>query len=540
MNVFEDLVDELKKDNLLEDTVMDTVSLTAPDLGVTQTAHSGEAANSSTTAASQNKERVVENMPVPEDADLEMANGETVEIRKAATEKEFFQKRAMGEVSSLKMVEHILTGVEREYMKIVPNSFDDFNAKVALNNFIQVTEPIASDGHKHAEFALMQETEAWCSALAARDKGISVGNVRRYCENAKPMLSSQAMLALARFYRNLPYSESVRGKFDFIITKLFSRPTQDQTRKLLFTRDEMLGHIKSLYADWSSISLYITDDNDENAILTAASFGDFAQEAIAATEFDELIRSDFFNRLRLFKESITELFFAPVVTAAAIDCNIKIGNIYVELIDREKERSNAEIVHDKYAYVDEVAVSDATGRTLELVDLLRERSLEQEEEEFEEVVEEVEEIVYVAPTPKVESETDGLSLKNRVAYEFLGMNRWLLGISLLLIMASVGVYVWANYFIEDKPTSASVRNFDIANSPFNGEIKVGRVSGETFYAVLLPSWETMTKEKQQDLLQRIYQAGQAGGWTQVNLMDGTGKTVAYASSSRLELVNQQP
>ncbi|MBK8464201.1 MAG: hypothetical protein IPL32_00075 [Chloracidobacterium sp.] len=59
------------------------------------------------------------------------------------------------------MVEHILTGVEREYMKIVPKTFDDFNAKKALNNFLNISENSNSEQHKAAEFALMQETEAW-------------------------------------------------------------------------------------------------------------------------------------------------------------------------------------------------------------------------------------------------------------------------------------------------------------------------------------------------------------------------------------------
>ena len=119
------------------------------------------------------------------------------------------------------MVEAILSAVERERMKIVPRSYDDLNAKKALHHFLQLAEDVESEESKEAEFDLLRETEAWCSALAKRDREISVTNIRRYCENCKPMLSSQAMLSLARFYRNLPYSESVRGKFDFIITRLF-------------------------------------------------------------------------------------------------------------------------------------------------------------------------------------------------------------------------------------------------------------------------------------------------------------------------------
>ena len=543
MNVFEDLVDELKKDNLLEETVIDTVSDAAPETDTRDSGdHSVDVEQNSEpqkSVAANYEEWPVEKMAVPEDSDLEMANGETVEIRKPVSEKEFFQKRAIGEVSSLKMVEHILTSVEREYMKVVPSAFDDFNAKVALNTFLQVTGEITSDEHKQAEFALMQETESWCSALAARDKDISVANVRRYCENAKPMLSSQAMIALARFYRNLPYSEGVRGKFDFIITRLFSCPTQDQLRKLLFTRDEMLVHIKTLYADWSSISLYTADDDESNAGLTARTFQAFTAEAVAATEFDELIRSDFFNRIRLFKESITELFFAPLVAAAAIECNIQIGNSYVELIENEREKSNSAIVHEKYSYVDDQTVSEATGRTMELVDILRERTLELDEGGTAEAVEDEEKPVAVNKEQqkqiKPKTEPSRIQLATQ---DFLGMNRWLLVISMVLIMSSVGLFVWANYFAAEEVSSSGARNFDIANSPFKGELKLGKINGDTFYGVLLPSWETMTKEKQLDLLQRIHQAGPANGWVKVDLMNASGKTVAFASPTRMEVVAQ--
>ncbi|MEO6051846.1 MAG: hypothetical protein ABIP78_11005 [Pyrinomonadaceae bacterium] len=46
-------------------------------------------------------------------------------------------------------------------------------------------------------------------------------------------------------------------------------------------------------------------------MLTALSFDDLAIEAENAGSFDQLIESEFFSRLRLFKESISELFYAP-------------------------------------------------------------------------------------------------------------------------------------------------------------------------------------------------------------------------------------
>ena len=53
---------------------------------------------------------------------------------------------------------------------------------------------------------------------------------------------------------------------------------------------------------------------------------------------------------------------------------------------------------------------------------------------------------------------------------------------------------------------------------------------------MMPSWETMTKEKQHELLKSIYQYGAGKDWTNVNLMNSTGKSVGFASPTRLDLV----
>jgi hypothetical protein len=72
-----------------------------------------------------------------------------------------------------------------------------------------------------------------------------------------------------------------------------------------------------------------------------------------------LIENDFFNRLRLFKKDTNENFFSPAVVAANIESNIKIGNRYVEML--EKEKSNKSIYEDKYGFLHDQSISDATG-----------------------------------------------------------------------------------------------------------------------------------------------------------------------------------
>ncbi|CAN5634436.1 hypothetical protein BH10ACI3_BH10ACI3_15490 [soil metagenome] len=460
--------------------------------------------------------------------------------KKPSNGKEFYRKRAVSEVSNLQMVEHVLTGVEREYLKVVPNVFDDFKVKKSLHAFLHVTDNENAPQHQEFEFTLMQETEAWCTALADRDKEIPVSNLRQYCENSRPALSSQAMLALARFYRNLPYSEPVRSKFDFIITRLFSRPLDQDKRVCLFTKDETLHHINTLYRDWSSISLYAADDDESKVLLTALSFEDLAVEAEQASTFDQLIACDFFGRLRMFKESISELFYAPNVTAAAIECNIRIGNAYVDLIDREHQKMDAESIQTKYGDLYDQTISEAAGRTLDLVELLKDRPIvprAQEEVVNENFVgEDHEPIQREAPVTKPAKVKKGTPFISGLLENAFQINRWLVVSAAILIAASIGIYLWGNFVVRDDATSAGVRAVNLESSSLNEYVKTARVSGENYYVQLKETWDLLPKEKRQEQLQKMLQSAQENGCVQVTLISKDGKPAGYASATKLDVV----
>ncbi len=568
MTLFEDLVVALKEENLLEDTFIELTStatngkskkrkgkvrvgvsddLQTLDLGSEDRSMNNGDRNGKASYGLTDVEPDISDLPKSEASENVSinfhGNNDAIEIKKPESEAEFYKKRALGELSSLQMVEAILSAVERERMKVVPQSYDDLDAKKALHHFLQVVDDTNSVAHKSAEFALLAETEAWCSALAIRDKDIPVNSLRQYAENCRPTLSSQALLALARFYRNLPYSETVRGKFDCITTRLFSRPSEAGKRMLLFASDEMLSHVKTLYADWSSVPLYSTDENESNISLSALSFVDLQREAESATSFDDLLKSDFFGRLRLFKESIAEMFFAPAVTAAAIECNIRVGNIYIDLITRERESSNAAQVHQKYGDIDDQAVSEAAGRTLELVDMLRDRSADQDQENVEEVEDEIDpetllrdESFTSVEKATEESREDGkATFLARVRAQVLGFNRSLLiGCSILLVVA-FGLYVGMSYYSESNVSSDRVKVLSFQGTEFAENVKLAKISGETLYIVSPPNLDTMTQEEQSNILQRLYSAGKEKGWVNVNLMNSKGKTVGYASPTKVEI-----
>ena len=182
MNVFEDLVIELKEEKLLERTVIEIDRQNSAGVDPLEDPGVPEASFDLSTVSELEDESADFDVAIPNphqqsNEPVELDDPEQVEIvgeeapvaeplteaaaQSKKTGKEFFRKRAVNEVSGLQMVEHVFTAVEREYMKVVPKPFDDFNAKKALHTFVNIAGEPESNEHKAAELVLMQETEAW-------------------------------------------------------------------------------------------------------------------------------------------------------------------------------------------------------------------------------------------------------------------------------------------------------------------------------------------------------------------------------------------
>ncbi len=360
MNIFNDLIDELKEENLLEETVKETAKI------------------DNNIAGKVNEDKIAS---APANETTKTAGGESFETPAAVLQKqtstsetEFYRQRAMDEVAFLQIVEQVFAGVEREQLKIVPKPYNDLGVKKVLHSFLQFSSDVDSNERSKAEFQLLEETESWHSSLSLRDEQLTTAHLRRYCETSRPPLSSPALAALARFYRNSPYSEAVRDKFDLVVTRLFSKEIAESRRKTVFTRDELVRHLTKLYAEWASVPLYSTEANEAGILEIARKFKDFMQEADDAIDFDDLIKADFFTRLHSFKRSTNENFYAPLVAATGIESNVRIGNRYIELLETEKQKGNTDILRDRYGFAHDSTISEATAKTYSLIDLLKQRN----------------------------------------------------------------------------------------------------------------------------------------------------------------------
>ena len=524
MTVFEDLIVELQEENLLEDTVL---------------THEVSAKSSAFINGSEEHDFAELIDAEPSFDEVALKTGAAIVGADAAAHKRgsslAAHKFAVEQVATFQMVEHVVASIERSRLDREMTGFDELRTKAALHKFQQASADPSSGAFPEAEAGLAHEVSVWQKNLAERDADIPVPMMRQYCETCQPALSAQALFSLARFYRSLPYSESSRGKFEFLVTRLFSRKSNGEQRTVICTKDEMLGHLQSRFRDVSDGYADIADSSPDT-IPCAATFNDFKVEVEKAGSFADLIDSNFFVRLSQSKETAGKRFFTPTVTAAAIISNIAIGNKLAELVNNERlAKKNKEIL-EKYSSLYDETISSALGRTLRIETLLSEQDADPVEDDTEnqlddqDVYRETIDLKREVPTKPAAKKRS----KNAIV-GLAGVNRWLLATTIAAIVLSVGLFLWANYFVDSPVGAQNVTSIDVSSTQFKDVVKEARLSGETFYGITLPAWDNLTKESQQDVMARLLKFGAEKGFKRVSLINAKGQTVGYAVDGRVEV-----
>lgn len=347
MNKFEEFVKELKQENLLEDTVIDSKSNNKSKESLAKDESNKKIRISSKKVGRGDFEESVEEIKFKSGEGIESGSSE----REAETEKQLggtegiidnniydnnsekkraYKQKLIDMVSSLQMVDHALVSVQREQMRTRPKIFNAVKVKQSLHKFVEAFEKLEVPEKTPEETTLVKEIKLWNSALLEIDEKIPVKKFRLYCESTKPKLSKTSLTSMARFYRKAPFSDQTRCKFDLVATRLFTKEVENNKRKLILERDELIERIKEFYTNWA-INSFHSEDEDPEIILAAFKFEDFISEVSDIKKFDEFIKKGLFKRLKLFKKKINEKFFTPLLVAASVESNVIIGNRYIEL-----------------------------------------------------------------------------------------------------------------------------------------------------------------------------------------------------------------
>ncbi len=239
------------------------------------------------------------------------------------------------EVMDLQVVEKFLGAVELRYLQEPGKPFDP----TRIRSNLRILEGFGSELHKEKFNRLTNEVrhgiKNWISALSARDRTIGPFHIRQYCDDPAHRIEPIVYSALTRFYREVEPTPDCQSKFDVAITRLFSRCPEPPFREMLIEREDLVDQIAALFEGW--------DFGENKSVkaghpaLVTAKLDDFQREALGLADYSDLLSSDLFDRLRTFKRKLGSLYFHPEIAAAAVDCNIAVGNTFNRLLSQANE-----------------------------------------------------------------------------------------------------------------------------------------------------------------------------------------------------------
>lgn len=232
----------------------------------------------------------------------------------------------------LRIVEEFLTQMELSLLKTASDQFDFAPVRAAISELRGLADDENPDRRKRVEFQLAHELLGWQEHLAARDEAIEAYHIRRYCDGLRKPLDNEIFLAMARFYRDIPRCKNSQSKFDLALTRAFSNSVSDLYRSMTMSRDEIAVRLAGLYSGWDRVTKV-----DPGSPRDVSGFDKFLAESDELLDFRSLTASRLFDRIREYKGELGDRFWDPAVAAAAVECNIVVGNHLNGLMARASE-----------------------------------------------------------------------------------------------------------------------------------------------------------------------------------------------------------
>jgi hypothetical protein len=238
----------------------------------------------------------------------------------------------IGQIGSIKTLDQIFFAVEKDQLKIQVTPFDSLALNMALQEF--------QKGNLAAKENVYDEILKWQEYLLERDENIGLKNLRIHCETAKPALNSKALLTLAEFYQNVS-----RSKFEMLLTRVFSRVTENSKRRLIVESADLEQHIVNIFSKGDQSS---AESDVRDSVMFKC--GHFREQANECQNLGGMVGVELLNKYSEFKKELGSEFYDAKVLTAIIETNVFIGNRFVTLLIREKNGAASVNLENKVVF----------------------------------------------------------------------------------------------------------------------------------------------------------------------------------------------
>ena len=281
----------------------------------------------------------------------------------------------VGQIGSIKTLDQIFFGIERDQLKIQIKPFDSLALNMALQEFRK--------GNLAAKEQVFDEILKWQDYLLERDENIGLKDLRIHCETAKPALNSKALLTLGEFYQNVS-----RTKFEMLLTRVFSKLTENAQRRLIVETADIEQHIVNIFSKNDQQS---EDQNARNEVILKLQH--FRTQASECESFSGMLAIELITLYNHYKKELGPEFNDSKILTYIIESNVIIGNRFIKLLVREKSSPGNIDFEDKnrFGVKFEDEVSETFCQTILLDNIVAE--------------------VIVKPVKKVQKQTESVKQK---------------------------------------------------------------------------------------------------------------------------------
>ncbi len=442
------------------------------------------------------------------------------------------------EMNSLQIVDYIFSSIEKKKGSHYPQKFDIAALKKRVKKLID-SKDIKNGAEQliQEERIVNEEIARWCVVLTQRDKGITGVDLMLYCEQSKPPLNTQAILSLIRFYLELPFSEATRVKLDVLMTMLFSFKVKKGKRQLSHPPNEIKLKLEEYYESFPNVPNF-SEEEQRKLKVAVEKFREFVNTAQNARDLDSLISSELHEEIIRFKRQLGESFLEPSVLAAAIECNVLVGNIYTDLLLKKRGLQDTTDVSTKYPVLEEQAFLEAVVHNVNSSDLF---DSDTEGIDSKEIIDSKEtdlELQIKSDSKKAKKVSKPVNTsKARVAIvEFSSKieHKWLISLLALIVFLGIALYSYVEFFSSDVKRAAA-QTISLENTEFKEYIKIGKVNNELFVGVVTDKWTQLSEDEKRKLVEKLLALGKSQQFNKVYLLNNNGLTVASGADSNIEI-----
>jgi hypothetical protein len=442
---------------------------------------------------------------------------QTSNSEKKVTKLEGVLQQISKEVNYLQVLENTFTSLQKDDPNFSANHFNNQKLKKLFLEFQETGSSISNEDKKKFIGLINQELNLWRKQIVELEKPVTAEKLRFSIEKANPPIHHTILISLARFYFVFKDSAEKRSKFENLAMFLFNDEIENQKRKLIRDKAEIVKSYDDVFVNWTKKQEISFEKNLVNVVVTE--LDNFVKQVEECKKLAELREKDILSNYKKFKQNLGKGFYHQDIFIEILEKNTKIGNIIIDKIIKEMSENREEFLLQSF-YDFEVQFANSLCKSLNINNI------------------------------KPFQEPKAIKIDNNVEYKTVNKKaskissysqskpktrKWLIAACIISILITLGLNFGYILELTQKKTAEAevVNQKSLPNGQYLAEAKI---QNKTLQIIVKDDWDKLTPDAKKETATKIMALGPETGYNEIVFMKVTGEQVAKANDAKVEIV----